>query len=459
VQGVFTLIFALLGSFRFKPALSLGHFGRYPLTQGDLAMAELPAAVFEVFPLLGLVGIVATNTGLVSRMPAMAPLIALLTVLNVAGMLSLTVGVAAFWRLLTLRRGALMAVGAGLFAAMAFAGWKGLIETLRVVLPRILPVVLHMPGAYGYKGLVTLRNGELGRGGLGISVAVVTTAGLVLLASVAHHRALLGGAWVRTTVRRDRLPARYRGPAAEVAALFFKQLSQSRAVRVNLLIPLLLTGIGAFVLRESWNALAIDKALPEGIITLHHRLAEIPFLAIALFLSVLVNAPIWMNQFGWDRSTVRALMLLPIGPRDILLGKFLGLLQLTLLGWVISGAGLLVVYRPSARELLGGVAASGIAFVVTCGAGQFISLRLPRAVPPGGMAPVPLYLSWIPTAMTAALAMAVAGIWALGGLAGRWFAPTALCVALAGAVWAWRGMLLPQAERFFLENRERLISM
>jgi hypothetical protein len=459
VQAVFTLLFPLLGSFRFKPALSLTDFGRYPLSRGDLAMAELPAAVFEVFPLLGLAGIVATNAGLAARMPAMTPLIILLTILSVVWMLSLMIVLASAWRVLIQRRGIAIAAGACLLAALAVGSRNGFIVALRALMPHLASVVSRMPGSYGYQSLVALRSGQYQQSAFGISFAIAATAGMAILAAVAHHRALVAGAWAHGSVRKERPPAGNRGPAGGVAALFFRQLLGNRTVWILLIMPLMVTGAGVFVIGEIRSAVARDKVLPEIMITVANRIGGIPFLAVALFLAILMNAQIWMNQFGWDRSAIRVLLLLPIAFRDILTGKFLGLLQVTLLQWAISATGLLVIhYRPSAREVIGGLAGSGIAFVVTCGVGQFVSLLAPRAVPRGGTAMTPLYLSWIPAALLLALAGIIKGIWALGALAGYWVAPAAVCAALAGAVLVWRSAL-PQAERFLMANREKLLSM
>ncbi len=443
-QAVFTLLFALLGSLRFEPALSLAHFGRFPLTSRDLALAELPAAVLEVFPLLGLAGIVAANAGLASRMPALIPVIALLAFVNVAGMLALLVAAASVRRLLMGRTGTAIAAGACLAAAFAAAARNGWGETLRATWPRFLEAASALPGAFGYAGLVALRGGQPGRAAAGLGIAVGGTVVLLLLSAALHQRALVRGAWARERRAKEPPPRPYRGPAGEVAALFFGQLARSRSVFTALLVPLLMTGTCALLVRE------IES--PPGWI------ARAPLLAVALYLGVAVTGQIWMNQFGWDRVAIRTLLALPIAPRDILLGKLVGLLGLTLLGWTISATGLLAVYRPSALEVVGGLAAAGTALVVASAVGQFVSLLAPRAVPPGGMAQAPLHLSWIPGALMLALVPLLAGFWAVGAAVGTWFAPVSVLVALVGAVALWRAVL-PQAERAFLASREKLLSM
>jgi hypothetical protein len=458
LQGVFTLLFALLGSFRFKPALSFSEFGRYPFTRSDLALAEFPAAVFEVLPLLGVVGIVATNAGLASRMPAFTPLILLLSLLNIAAMLSLMVLSASIWRLLMQRQISALATGLFVAGALAGAGSYGWMEALRALVPHALSLIARMPGSYGYGALVALRLGELTAGATGFGLAVVSTAGLGILSGVVHHRVFVGGGWSPGAVRREPPVARDRGPAGEIARLFFMQLRGSRTVRIQLVLPLLFTGTGAFVARETRRAVENGKDLPEVMTTIQSVLAGFPFLAITLFLCVAVNGQIWMNLFGWDRPTIRALLQLPILPRSIVSGKLLGLLQFTLLQGSICSAGLSFVYRPSLREVVGGIAAAGFAFFWTFSVGLFVSLQAPRAVPRGGMAAMPLYLSWIPGLLSLFLAAALRGTWELGSLGGAWGAPVAVCAALGGSVALWPG-ILPQSSRWFDQGREKLLAM
>jgi hypothetical protein len=100
LQALSTLACGLLGSILFKPILSHVEFGRHPLTQLDLAFAELSAASIDVFPILGIFMIVSTNLGLMCKAPVLILPIALLTVLNILVMLSLIVAAANLRRLL-----------------------------------------------------------------------------------------------------------------------------------------------------------------------------------------------------------------------------------------------------------------------------------------------------------------------------------------------------------------------
>ncbi|MBI2571377.1 MAG: hypothetical protein HYV63_30590 [Candidatus Schekmanbacteria bacterium] len=457
LQAIFTVLFALFGSLRFRPALSLASVQRFPLTRAEVAIAELPAALFEVFPLLGLLGIVTSNLGLLLTMPAMAAAIALMTALNILSMLSLIICAASARRLLMRWPGARIAAAVGLAAALGGGAWSGLGRTLSALLSSFLVLASIMPAAHGYDGVaVVLRAGDLGQGAMGAVVASTLTVALMLLAAVTHGRALATGAWSPRSSASGAGSGRYRGPSREVAALFFEQLTSARAVRITMLMPLLIAGGLAAVGAAIKQAVAAGETVPEAIAAV--RLDGVPLLALVLFLGVGVNAPVWMNQFAWDRSAIRALMLLPITPREILVGKFLGLLRFTILQGAVCGLGILAVYRPTAREVAGAVAAALVTFVVTCGVGQSISLRAPRAAPAGSIAQLPLYLSWIPAALLIALGFIVERTWALGERVGHWCGPVLIWILLAGAVLAW-WRFLPELERSFGASRDRLMSM
>jgi hypothetical protein len=373
-------------------------------------------------------------------------------------MLSVMVAVGSAGRLVMQRRAGILVVAV---AAATLVGLlvRGGIPALRAAGPGLRWTIARLPGSQGYRGLVALRDGQAGEAGAWLSITLAGTLLLAGLAVLAYQRAFLGGAWAPTPPAREPAASRRRGAAGEVARLFFKQLSSSRSVWIPQFAPLLMTGTCLFVLRAMEGAFSRGETLPEVFLALLPRLGKLPLLAIALFLSSMLNAQIWMNQFGWDRSAIRVLLQLPIVPRDILVGKLLGLFRLTLLGWLFSGVGLSLAYRPSAQEVVGGVAAASFAFVVTTGLGQFVSLRAPRAVPLGGMAPPPpLYLSWIPAALPMFLGLALVGIWAIGEAIGPWIGPLFLCLACGGVLLAWRATL-PRGERLLRASRERLLSI
>jgi hypothetical protein len=121
--------------------------------------------------------------------------------------------------------------------------------------------------------------------------------------------------------------------------------------------------------------------------------------------------------------------------------------------------GVLILYRPSRLEILGGFLASGIAFLIACIVGQYASLLAPRAVSPGRLVTnTPLYLFWVPSLTLGLLGILMVTLWQLGQKVGYGLAPTLLLGLLVGTLFLAR-MQLPALERWFLHNREKLLSM
>ena len=88
-QALFTVLFAVLGGFRHRPAFTFQELGRFPVSPFQLLLAEIPVGLFEVFPLLGGAGIVFSNLGLAIRMPAASPLVAVLILQGIVAMTAL----------------------------------------------------------------------------------------------------------------------------------------------------------------------------------------------------------------------------------------------------------------------------------------------------------------------------------------------------------------------------------
>jgi hypothetical protein len=383
----------------------------------------------------------------------MAPLIVLLTAANIAGMLALMILLASAWRSLGRWRGAIAVAGIAGILMLFRHGARDFVAMLDTVVPAL---VEYNPGSYGWRALGAMIDGRVREGVASMAIFLAGTFALIATAAFAHDRAMTRGAWTSSTVRRERPPRRFRGPAIEVAAFFLRQLMASRVGRLQLILPLLFVGPALFIFRAIDFSTAPDT--PPMMATIGRTIAHLPFIALALFIAVMMNAQIWMNQFGWDRGSIRALMQLPIEPREILNGKALGLLAFTVAQWIVSLTVILPFYQPSPRELFGGLAASGIAFVITTVIGQFASLHAPRAVPRGGTATLPLYLSWIPSVAMFALVAVLAGIWAIGSAVAAWFAPISLWITLAVVLLAWRAVL-PNGQRFFVANREKLLAL
>jgi hypothetical protein len=64
----------------------------------------------------------------------------------------------------------------------------------------------------------------------------------------------------------------------------------------------------------------------------------------------------------------------------------------------------------------------------------------------------------VPAAVLISILLFLAGLWTIGTLVGYWVGPLLIWGALFGAVLLWRAVL-PQIERLFVKNREKLLSM
>ncbi len=455
LQATFTIGFALLGSFRLKPAFPFTRFGRFPITPLQLLLADLPASLFEVFPLLGVAGLILTNVGLAIRMPAASPLVMLLALDGVVTMVTLTFIGAAILSAVGRSRIFTVTLVAAVVATPFFVGARG----MRVVLKEWLPqFVQAIPGSRGYAGLLELRDGRTMAGLSGIAIATVASAALLVIAAAVHQRRLVaevenagwriggGGAF------------RFSTPASGISRLFLRQLFASGAVRGQFLMPLFFTLPAAFIVWLGRSATAEGRGLPDDIIWLVTRAGSAPWFAVVPLLAVGTNAQIWMNQFGWDRGGFRTLLLLPLEPRDILAGKLAGLARFTAMQVALGVVPLLVVRFPTIREAIVGVCVGGVTLVVSTAVGHAVSIRFPRGVDGTAGLQVPLSISWISPVTLIGIGAELAGVYAIAELIVKGAGIVALVLSFAGAIVLYRA-ILPRIAALLMENRERLLGM
>ncbi|HVT04702.1 MAG TPA: hypothetical protein VHL58_15170 [Thermoanaerobaculia bacterium] len=455
LQATFTVGFALLGSFRLEPLFPFTRFGRYPFTPWQLLLAELPASLFEVFPLLGVGATMLMGMGLAIQMPALSPFVFLLTLDGVAALMA-TMFILSALRAATLRRRTLLILLSVASTAAAFA--FGLPE-LRVVLKEWLPKFVEaLPLSRGYAGLLSLRKGDFGAGLRGIAIATIASVLLLLLAARLHRHRLT--AEVESTGWRSSGDGalRFRTPASGLGRLFLRQLLASSAVRAQLVLPLLFTGTVALLTSLIRTAIAEGKTLSESMVALAGHAGSVQWFALVPVMAVAMNAQISLNQFGWDRGGIRTLLLLPLEQRDLLLGKLRGLSGFTALQTAIGILPLFTVRVPSIRETVIGLAAGGVTLIATTAVGQVVSIRFPRAVDGTAGLQVPLYLSWIGPVTLLITGAELAGIYALGEVIAKGGGIIALVLSLAGAVAAYAA-ILPRFAVLLQKNRERLLAM
>ncbi|MEW6364195.1 MAG: hypothetical protein AB1714_06105 [Acidobacteriota bacterium] len=392
LQALFTTAFAFLGAVRYKPAFTAREIGPYPVRPIYLLLAELPASVFEVFPLLGIAGIFFSNLGLAVVMPRAGTAVLVLAIHGIIAMLALQLIAGSLKRFLVRHWVVALVVASSSITAVFLLGREQIRWLVRTALP-------FLPGSMAYMGLMDLWRGQ-GLAGVGRMLGAFAATGVLLVvAGRMHYREIFSEAGSRGFQLTRSSALRFGSLASGIGRLFLKLILSSNSGRTHLLMPLLFSGPGVVVLWAIRTAMEQKETLPEIMVSYAQSILSLPLLGILLFLLVPLNSEIWMNQFGWDRAGVRALLSLPISHRDLVLGKMFGLLQLTLLQLAIAIPPLLVLYTPSLREVVWGLGASGTAFMVTTGVGHVFSVRFPRAIEREGASHLPLYVSWIPTVL------------------------------------------------------------
>lgn len=455
LQAVFTLGFGLCGSFRYRPAVDTMRLGHFPIPAFQLLLAEIPAGMFEVFPLLGGAAIVLSNAGLVVAIPWTLPLATLLALQGLAGMLALII-IAAMLRGALMRHRLLAALlASAAIAVPASYGWEACRQMLRAWIPVL---VRWQPGSLGYGGMIELSAGSIARGSALIALSLSLTAAFLALAAYAlqHDRA---SARSSVASRWDAVSfLRFRNKSAGVAYVYARQLLDCKAGRTALLTPLLFSGMLVFLLFIIRSAINQGEVLPDVMVDFSRGVERAPVPVWSIFCLVLLNSSLWMNQFGWDRSGIRGLLSLPMTARELLAGKALGLACFTLLQAAICLPPLLFAYALRPAEAAGAAGLGITSFVTATGIGQYFSLRFPRGVARDGAGNLPLYLSWIPTLLCALLATVFVLVGEVTGGAGGWSLAAAHAVMLALSLTAYRASL-PFLARKLAENQDRLLAM
>ncbi|MBI2837406.1 MAG: hypothetical protein HYX75_03780 [Acidobacteria bacterium] len=407
LQALFTTAFGILGSARYKPSLTARAIGAYPIRPTDLLLAEFPASAVEVFPLLGIAGIVFSNAGLAIALPQASPAILILAIQGMIVMLALQILAGGLKRFLARHWSVAPIAGLTCVFVVSSAGKDRTVRVIEII-------IANLPGSLGYGGLIDLWLGRPVHGLATIGLSFLAAAALIVIAGRVHYRAL----FAEEVSSRLRLiqgaPVRFGSPAMAIGRLFLKQLLGTNSGRQQLFLPLSFSVSYAFVLWAVRKLIEENETLPELIASHAESLFRLPFLGLFLFLLVPLNSEVWMNQFGWDRAGIRMLLSSPITHRDLVLGKMFGLLRLTLTQAAIGVVPIIATRRPSLEEALWGFGAFGTAFMVTTGVGHVVSARFPRAVERKGSANLPLSLSWIPTVIVGTL---VAGLIFVGKIA------------------------------------------
>ena len=174
----------------------------------------------------------------------------------------------------------------------------------------------------------------------------------------------------------------------------------------------------------------------------------------------LTGSQMLFNQFGLYQHGIKALLLLPVSARQLLLGQMTGLGAYMAVQALILVVLLGFVSHPPPMELAAGLGLATCFFWVQAAVGHFTSVAMPRAMPrdslkSGGMS---LMLVLISLGTTLGSTLVFGGAYVLCA----WFMPAWLLpvmLGLAGLCGLGYWLLLPVAARFLSEKREKLVEV
>jgi hypothetical protein len=465
LQAQFTVVFALLGGFRHKLTFSFKELGRYPLPRIQVILAEIPAGFFEVFPILGGIGILFSNLGLAIKLPEWIPLILALTLHGILSMLILLVIAGSAKRSLMKQRKRTLIIGLIILLTVIFVSKAEIRLILRTIVIFFMPILMadqpyipFLPGSQGYTGMVNLMTGDITGGILLLLGACVSTTVLLILAGWIHYKEFSTEHAASITGKHHAHEIKFRFPAGGVSLVFFKQLLASISGRLMLIMGFLLTCSGAGFAYMIRQELSEGEVVPSQMVMIMELLGEIPFYGLMLYIVVMFDSEIWMNQFGWDRGGIRTLLTLPISTKDLLLGKMMGIMRFYLLQILIASVPLLFVYTPSLSELIGGLSAAVTLLLICTATGHLISVRFPRPIHRDGSSNIRFSLLWIPLALFIIISFYLTIVRLIGGLFGAWGSSLSMVAVLGITLIAyfWR---LPHLSKEVYYERENLLKL
>ena len=445
-----------------RMTFSIGGFRLYPIPRLPLLGAELVAGLLNLLPLLGGLCSLSLALGLSVGAPLAAPvflLVALQQLLWIA-LLQHVVGIAA--RLLAASRLAVAAVAVASIALalrLALAMDRGLPEAVRELVRSLTAALQVLPFSQAYRGAEEVLRGDLAAGGARQLFMLAASALFFAIVAALHF----GTADLATAARgrRPERPWTKGGPVASLARVFEGQVLASRDGRIAVYLPLVVSvslALSVVAASEIQGRAATDKV--PWLLSAAELWAGLPL--AGLFLAILPTLDdLWLNQFGHDGPAVRSLLLLPVRPEQVLLGRTLGMARLQALKGALGIGHLLVECRPAPSEVAWGLAAAGTVFLVVSACGHLVSARLPRRVQDGaflGSSPTPLTAFLIPSVVQLPTFAVLVLTYKASAPLGPWGPALGLSLLLAAAAVAY-ARLLPFLAARVMALREHLVEM
>ena len=448
-------------------ALEWERYRAFPLGLRSLFAAELMAGAGDLLPLFMLFGMGFLSLGMTIARPALMPLLPGLVLATAVILLTTQhlVGALAGALVKRLKVGLLiLGILAWVISALAptllpssrrsrsaprfmepSASRKGLTneQTARLesVLHTLDAVVTYLPHGQAVKGLHDAVQGRWGRAFLrqlyllGVAAALAFGAARTLVweTSPEAARAAERGA--------ARKLLTFGNTVMGLGRLAWETLLGSHLGKFGFLIPLMTLVLikGPFAQIKGQGAWAIPGAFA--------------------YLS-LTGSQMLFNQFGLYQHGIKALLLLPVSSRQLLLG------QMTGLGAYMAVQGLILlvllgfVSHPPPLELAAGLSLAACFFFVQGAIGHFTSVVMPRAMPRDSLKSggVPLLMVLASLGTTLGCSLLFGGAYVLcAWLLPAWLLPVML--GLAGLCGLGYWLLLPLAARFLSEKREKLVEV
>jgi hypothetical protein len=419
-------------------------FRTYPVSPARLFLAELLLSPLDLAPLLAFLLFSSLAIGLGMQRAAYFPGALVLALCGIVATIAVKTIVGGAKKAL-LRRVSLLHLALAVFAAgiafLALAIRRGP-ETLALAAASAEWLGGFLPSGRAYQSL-----GQLAPSLVPLSVAVAFTLAVLLLA-----------VWVHARVSRLEPRTAPRGAAVEqlwsfgrprsgIARLALLQVRGTAIGRILVLIPLVVSCTVAILARI--------PDLPFG-----EQLARIPagfpWLTILVVWSLLIGSSVIWNQYGLDRHGIKTLLLMPVPPREIVLGKLMALAAISGLVVLAAAIPLLTVLPLPAPVAVHALGAAPAALLFLTAAGHLVSVRFPRRETgePRSMPPLVALLSSVLLLSTGSALMLLhraASRW------GRWGAPAAMLAAGMLVSAAYVFVALPALARGLVRGRERLV--
>jgi hypothetical protein len=407
----------------------------YPVPRGPLFVAEVLASTTNPFALGGLASLASFAVGLGVHEPTLAPRLPLVFVTAALFTVSLRslVATAALWLVNHLQVLLLLfLMGLPFFALSVIdlehpealdGGWA---ETLRQVGWQVLPAGWQLSGTHAVESWAVL---------------VVPVALFALAYRLAFREAL--PTRVRA-VKPERLWS-FRSPVVGLARVAVRSIWATDLGRFTALAPVAWV-LPALLARQKLSQLSGLPAIDPAWLWLGAWLMGPTMLTNLLH-----------NQFGADRGAVKALMLLPVGERELLRGKALGLFAIAAANGLLLAPLAWYFVRPGWAFALAGPLTGFTLFVINVAAGQFTSVLWPRPMPRKSLRPPSgnLLVGLVSSAILLCTTVPIGLLWwSLHDEPLTLLAVLGAVAVVALALW-WATSLA--AEQFLALRRERLV--